>query len=331
MPDFGSMGLVVIVSSLVAALLFAALAWLTHLPQSIRWQAAWVLSLAAGAYAGCGLLGEWPRWPALEDRERLLTILLPLALAVEIVATTQAVSRRRVWLLRAALAAAATPILLYNTVYLVDLAGPGSAEWSKAQAALVLSALAGLLLGVWALLARLQARQGEQAVSALLSLACLAAGMTVMLSGYFTGGLLGLPLGGALAGAALTSWAVEKRRGASAAQETAAGAGLGIGLIGLFSVIAIGRFFGSLPTTSALCLLLAPLLAWALELPRLQNFNPSLRTLLGLLLVAAALALIVAGAYRRFNEAFAFPGRAARAMSGEVYMPPPGAAPGSAG
>src|SRR6516225_9134196 len=204
MPDFLLIGKAVAASAVTAAVILLLLAWPWRAPHPVRLRLGWVLGLGAGLYAGCAVLDQWPHWPAVEDRHRLLTILIPLTLAVE--AVTAFVPGPR-WLLRVGLAGAAAPILLHNSVYLADLAGPDSREWSPGHAALILAALAAALLVVWVLLALLQARAAERAAAPALVLACLAASLTVMLSGYLTGGLLGLPLAGALAGAALASLA----------------------------------------------------------------------------------------------------------------------------
>src|SRR5207253_1123934 len=97
---------------------------------------------------------------------------------------------------------------------------------------------------VWGLLALLQSRTSERTAAPVLAFASAAAAATVMLSGYYQGGLLGLPLAGALAGATLASLA------ARAPPNTRLSPGVGV--VGLFAVLLIGRFFGSLPTASAL-------------------------------------------------------------------------------
>ena len=78
----------------------------------------------------------------------------------------------------------------------------------------------------------------------------------------------------------------------------------GVGVINLFTLLLIGRFFGALSTDLALCLWFAPLLAW---LPKrgLRRLRPSLRGAMRLFLVAVPLALVVAKALARFNEASA--------------------------
>jgi hypothetical protein len=294
MPDLPLTGAAVLASAVAAALPLLLAAWARR-PLLLR--LGWVLGMGAGVYAGCAVLALRPRWPAPEDRDRFLVVLLPLTLAVEIVAAIAPRPRWPARLLRLCVAAAATPILLFNSVYLVDLSGPHSAEWPPALAAVILGLLGAALAAVWALLALLRTRTSDRTAPAVLALATLAAGVTVMLSGYFSGGLMGLPMAAALAGATLASFA--------APAESSARGGLGVGVVGLFTVLAIGRFFGSLPTGPGLCLLLAPLLAWLPEAPGLRKLRPGLRAAARLLVVAVPLALVVADAKMRFDEAAA--------------------------
>ena len=181
-----------------------------------------------------------------------------------VVAETLAAATRSgsvAWIVRLGLAAVVAPILLHNTVYLADLNGHESAEWSPAQATIVLCGLAALLALMWAMMTWLQSWTSTPAVLWVLVLDALATAATVMLSGYYRGGLLGLGLAGALAGAILASYITQLRWTTSGS--------LGMGVIGVFAVVVVGRFFGTLSTSLAACLLLAPLLAWIVELPRL--------------------------------------------------------------
>jgi hypothetical protein len=295
MPGFLLFAKAMLVSAVTAGLMLLVVGWPGRTSRSWRRSAGWILALGAGIYAGCGVLDEWPRWPALEDRDRFLVILLPLTLAVE-AAAGWLPPRGAARLLRLSLAGAAAPILLYNSTYLADLSGPNSAEWSPAGAALILLVLAAVLASVWGLLAWLQSRTGDRTVASALGLVSLAAGITVMLSGYYKGGLLGLPLAGSLAGATLASRV--------AGLQLSAGPCLGVGMIGTFTVLLIGRFYGALPTSTALCLLLAPLLAWIAEVPGVRRLGPSARAAVRLLCVVIPLICIVTWAQIRFDQAF---------------------------
>lgn len=116
-----------------------------------------------------------------------------------------------------------------------------------------------------------------------------------MLSGYYGAGLLGLGLAGALAGATLASYFDQL-------QPPSRGS-LGMSVVGIFAVVLVGRFFGTLTTGLAACLLLAPLLAWIVELPRLRQATPAWRTAGRLACVAIPLVVVVMVAQRSFIAA----------------------------
>jgi hypothetical protein len=294
MPDY-----VLLVQGFLLAAIVAGLALLAiarpGLPPPWRTAAGWIAGLGGGIYSGCGLLGEWPRWPPLEDRDRFLVILLPLALAVEFAAMLLPTRRWIAWMLRIAVAMAAAPILLYNSSYLADLSGPGSAEWNRAETALMVVLSATMLAGVWGLLTVLQARTSDRALALVLVFTALASGATVMLCGYFRGGQLALPIAGAIAGVTLASYALPKQPMGNPC--------LGVSMIGIFTVTFIGRFYGSLPTSAAISLMLTPLLLWTAEIPGLRKLPPVARSAIGITAVLIALVLIVTWAQIRFNAA----------------------------
>ena len=105
-------------------------------------------------------------------------------------------------------------------------------------------------------------------------------------------GLLGLGLASALGGATLAALMVRPY----ASQQ----GDLGVAVIGIYCVVLMGRFFGSLSTAMAACLLLAPLAAWIVELPRLRQLAPSWRTVARLACVGAGLLVVICVAQRQF-------------------------------
>ncbi len=127
---------------LVAASVTGLACW--GAPRPWRRDACWSWAVGAGVLAASGATDQWPHWPALEDRARFLTLLVPLTLAVE---TWVAIlpSRGLAWAVRLGLAIVTAPILLHNSVYLAHLSGRDSAEWSLAEATVVLGGLAALL------------------------------------------------------------------------------------------------------------------------------------------------------------------------------------------
>ncbi|MCE9527497.1 MAG: hypothetical protein K8R36_15750 [Planctomycetales bacterium] len=293
MPDFLLMAKSLLLAAIVAGAVLLVIARTSANPATWRLAAGRIGGLLTGIYVGCGLLGEWPRWPPLEDRDRFLTILLPSALVVEAAAMLMPSRRWLLWSLRIVLAAATAPILLHNSIYLADLVGPGSAEWSRGQAVMIIGLSVALLCIVWGLLALLQSRTSAGAMSPVFVLVTLATAVTVMLSGYYRGGLLALPIAGAIAGVSLASCAFSTQLAESPC--------LGIGILGTFAVIFIGRFYGSLPTSLAICLFVSPLLAWTAEIPRIRNLPGAARTAVRVTAVLAALFVVVACAQVRFS------------------------------
>src|SRR5262245_36639641 len=89
-----------------------------------------LLGVALGFVVGCWWLGFTPQWPPREDQDRWLLVLFPAVVAVEVAAVFLKRLPWLAWLLRLAVAAGAARILLHNTSYLADLAGPGTREWT---------------------------------------------------------------------------------------------------------------------------------------------------------------------------------------------------------
>ena len=281
---------------LIGSLTAAAVMWLAAcgLPRSWRRGACWSWAIGAGVVAANSAVDQWPNWPPFEDRARFLTLVVPFTLVIETLAATMR-SDGAAWIVRLGLTAVVAPILLYNSVYLADLNGLNSAEWSPFQATIVLCGLAAILTLVWAMLDQLQSRTSTPAVLWVLVLDALATGVMVMLSGYYRGGLLGLSLAGAIAGATLASYISQP--------QPSTNGGLGMSVIGIFAVVVVGRFFGNLSTGLAACLLCAPLLAWTVELPRLRKLAPTWRGAGRLVCVAMPLLVVLMVAQRKFTAA----------------------------
>jgi hypothetical protein len=298
MPDVKLILEAIAAAAGLAAAILLACGWPWKMPWPKLVAAGWAIGVGNGFFVGCLLLGLKPRWPPQEGVDRLLFLLLPATIVVEILGAIVSRPRWLAWALRAAIAVAAGRILLHGSVYLVpssvpvDPASPGSHAWSLSETWLYLGGMAAGLAVVWILLERLATRSLSRVVPHALALACGAAGVTIMLSGYATGGQMGFPLSGAIGAAALASL-VSPKLGESAGA-------IGVGVVMLFAMLVLGRFFGDLTTPHAVLLFFAPLLAWVGELPLSKKLRSWQRGLLQLLVVAIPLAIVVVQAQRQF-------------------------------
>lgn len=286
-----------------------------------------VLGLAAGFAVGCWRLGPTLHWPPREDMDRLLLLLLPAAGGVELVAAFLGRFRWSAWILRLAVAAATAPVLLHNSIYLTGGADPDSQAWTPEQTWRNLGGLAATLTLVWAALAWLanrtpahgtatprggERRMREVSVLLAVAFACAAAGVTVMYSGYASGGQPGLPLGAALAGVAVASLVLSGPPDVNGV--------LGPGLVGLFALLVVGHFFAVLTVRNAALLFFAPLLCWLPELPAVRGLRPWALGFLRVVLTAVPVAVAVALAQQKFVKDSAQPAPVPGEVTADDYM-----------
>lgn len=296
------------VTALLAAAIVLLGVWIKRRNRVVPAALPALAGIAAGLFAGCWLLGLLPHWPPREDQDRFLLIVLPAVIAVEMLTALAGGWVKSVWLLRQVVAVGATPVLLYGSSYLSPSAGTGKAEWNTAQAGLILAALAAVLAGTWGSLLLLSHRSPGRSVPLAVALACVAAAVAIMLSGYASGGQLGFLIAAGIAGAVFAS--------ADAAKSSA---GVSFGVIALFSLLVMGRFFGQLTTTNAALLFFAPLLSWLPELRFVRVVGPHFRGLLRLVATSILLAVAVALAQHQFVADSASPSGSAE-PSVDDYM-----------
>jgi hypothetical protein len=294
MPDLVQM-IEAMVGSAVAA---AVVVWLIALPpgphRPARIAVSRVLGMAVGSCLGFVVLRFRPHWPPIEDQDRFFVLVLPSLLAVDLLGVVSGLRRRWVLLSRGTVTAAAAPTLLYGSTYLADVAGPGSREWPPALAMIVLVGLGLAFATEWLLLDRAIRRVSPTAAVGALAVSIVAASITIMLSGYATGGQMGLPLAAALAGAWASGMIVRDPRPC----EVPLAAALG----GLFSLLVVGRFFARLTSVHAILLFCAPLLCAASELPFLRWLAPWPRAAASVLLVGCLVAGVVVSAWIEFAK-----------------------------
>lgn len=252
-----------------------------------------VLAVGLGLALGYAILRLRPAWPPTNALGRFLTVVLPTVLLIELIDGLERVPGWFGWLLRLALALSVVPILLHGSVYLAGTTG----QWTATEAGLVLAGGGSLLTIEWVLLSWLSRRAPAALLPLALSQSSLCAGIAVMLAGYIGGGSAALPLAAALAGASAALLAIKIQ---PAPQGMA-----GIGVVGLFSLLVIGRYFGRLSSGAALAIFLAPLLCSASETQLLRKAKPWLKAVACLALAAAPLALVLLAAKAKFDQEMA--------------------------
>jgi hypothetical protein len=255
-----------------------------------------VVGIGVGLSAGYHVLALRLTWPPVSGLNRFLTIVIPAAVAIELAAGFESVPHWFAWSLRLGLAATIPRILLHNSVYLSD----SDFTWPLWQASLILVGCGVLVAALWSLLTWLNQRSSGVSIPLALSLTIQCAGITIMLAGYIKGGAAAFPLAATLAATTGGTWLISKRSGTS--PRICNPAIIGIGVVGLSGLLLIGRFFGELSTTSALTMLLAPLLCWVTETPWLRNRKPWLVGLIRLVLVAIPLLWVLAEAKSDFDR-----------------------------
>ena len=248
---------IVILQAMAAAAVVATLFVLAfgrpwRQPEPKGYALGWTLGVGFGFLVGVAMLGFRPKVSLNEDMDRFLLLIIPAVLFVEVIAIF---FERSAWWMRAPLAAALAPVLLFGSAYIADAAGPGTKLWSPGEAFAIFAATAIGVLAHMALVSLAHRRSAGRLMPAAMSLALVATSLTVMLSGYASGGQVAMPLAAALIAAAGVSFA---RIGAPPLGP------LMIAVVVQACLLVTGRYFGSLTTLNAILLLVAPVVCWAL-------------------------------------------------------------------
>lgn len=278
-----------------------------------------VIFLAAvgvGSVMGFNLLQFSSTWPPANALNRFLTIVLPATVIVELLAGVVGVfgsapqktgHRQNAWLprplvlvLRLALCASVGPILLYGSVYLSGVSSENPEAWTLRQSISMHCGGMLALIATWSALSCLSQRSAPGSITLSLALAILCAGITTMMAGYIKGGAAAIPLAAALIGTTLAT--PLPGRGIPLSGNNALQGPLGIGVIALFSLLCIGRFFGQLTSLSAIIIFLSPLLCWISEIPRLRQTALWKATTIRLIAVTIPLASVLFVAKQDFDH-----------------------------
>lgn len=283
-------------TAIVSAVSMLAMASLRRFAGMTWLNSASVVGIGVGLSAGYRVLALQLAWPPVSGLDRFLTLVIPAAAAIELVAGFDSVAKWFAWFLRVSLAAATPRILLHDSVYLSD----SDFTWSLWEASAILACCGVLIAALWGLLAWLHSRSPGVSIPLALCLTVQCAGITVMLAGYIKGGAAAFPLAATLTTTTGVVWLFKKRYGNS--NDICEFGIIGIGVIGVSGLLVIGRFFGEISTYSALTIQLAPLLCWATEIPYLRHRKRWIVGLIRLLLLVIPLLWILAEAKSDFDR-----------------------------
>ena len=182
------------------------------------------------------------------------------------------------------------------------------------QTVWVLTASVAPLLTVWGLMSRLASVSPGVSNPLSICLATQCCGLTVMMAGYIKGGAAAFPLAATVAASAISAWIVPQR--ARLTRNFTDQAIISIGVVGLFGLLFIGRYFGRLSAGKELSILLAPLLCWVSEIPLVRRRRPWIVGSLRLAMVAIPLVMVLGAAKKEFDRDMApLLGRVSRAAT----------------
>jgi hypothetical protein len=282
-------------AALLSAMVLWISAWPWKTPRASRVEVGSLIGLAVGFSAGCWILGTRLHWPPRQDLDRLLVLVLPTVFMVETAVQFAGVRPWLAWLPRLLVVAGTARVLLHGSSYLASSPGSATGGWPLVHTWVILGGLAGFQLILWVLLDLLAVRVPGTSETLCLAVTIAGAALAIMLSGYATGGQIGLPLAAAFGGIACASMTVSSPSRSRSL--------LGPAVVGLASLLMIGYFFGELTRPHFLLLLAVPLLAWVPEVPFLRHMPLWLHGVLRVLIIGLAVAGIVLHAQTRFAAA----------------------------
>jgi hypothetical protein len=246
-------------------------------------ESASVAAITCGLLAGYSTLKfSWP-WPPDNALDRFFTIVLPALLIIEFITaivgdvqptdtTTGPANhhhqrrfyravRSLLWIARFSLCCSTGRILMHDSIYLDASNSSGRDAWWIQNMPGILLISAMLLMTVWCVLIRLARRTVSGSIELCLSLCLICAGCTTMMAGYIKGGSAALPLATVMMVSALASRFLTRKRLDSQEAPVRYSAGtavIGVGLVSLFSLLWIGRFFGQLTSVDAVVIFFGP-------------------------------------------------------------------------
>src|SRR5262245_54161649 len=110
----------------------------------VQLNVACILAGCLGMVTGCWLLRWHLVWPPASALDRVVMLVIPAALSIELVASSSSIGPALAWALRAIFVAAAPLVLLHSSIYLA-----GSDGWTTWQAGLLVVICSALLAALW--------------------------------------------------------------------------------------------------------------------------------------------------------------------------------------
>ncbi len=143
-------------SAVVSAALMLLLGRPWSAPRSVRTEIGSVLGVGLGFYVGCWVLGITVGWPLpsrdrAQDLDRLLLVVIPAVMLSELLAAAPGKFRFVASAVRLFIMVERFVLLLDSSIYITDVAGPGTREWTAGDALCVCrNGCAGRGVGSWA-------------------------------------------------------------------------------------------------------------------------------------------------------------------------------------
>ncbi len=306
MPDPILISKAMIVAGLLSAAMVACyrlVAWRTistNLPMTWSFnRLVGGLAVATGLIGGIWMLGLIPAWPPAVDRGRLIWILIPVFLVIELILCRRRDARSQAgrWLrclLRFLAAFSIMPVVVWRSIYVANVGGPDSRIWSNWQMVAWFSLIGLGSFGLWAIAIVLVRKLPLGLLTWIMAFVYLCSGVTIMLSGYLSAGQLAFPLAVSLITMLIATGQSNKR-------EVLEGA-VGISTLLLVGLFVAGHFFAELRAIDAIILGVSLLLPGVIKLPIIAKRRLWLQVVLAVLISCTPPLFVVYQTQHRFSE-----------------------------
>jgi|GEM_PF-4444536 len=286
----------VVLPAAVAAILVGVAAWPWRQPKAVRVRAGWIIGICLAGFIGEWALNGFPDSVLANSNVRYAILLMPAAAVAWLITSLSGKARWVGVALIVAVIAGAMPVLLYKSIYISNIAGPDSREWSTAEVigwmTLVPLVMLISISGTTTLIHRHHGRIWPWVIGTVLWFT----GLMNAFNGSESIGQLAMSGSGAVLGVAVL--AIFLRR--SVSESFVAGPAI----LMLAALVICGRFFGTLATWQAVALLAAPLLGWIAAVPVIKRRRKWVQAVIILFVTLAPLAAATIHSAIRFAQEY---------------------------